>query len=215
MHPREWRQSKQIIGGTKQLHLDRIRKLRPDLILCNKEENVKEQIVDLMQDHRVHMTDVKTVEDAISLIAEVAAITQTSNEGNLLSQRIGQAYAQLKAPQIQGLKVLYLIWKSPYMTVGRDTFIHAMLDHIGFDNLAKDQTRYPQITPDQMIAMEPDVLMLSSEPYPFAEKHAEELKAMLPHTQVILVDGEAFSWYGTRILKKEKYFNQLLSQLAL
>jgi ABC-type Fe3+-hydroxamate transport system substrate-binding protein len=99
------------------------------------------------------------------------------------------------------------------MTVGGDTFIHAMLEAAGFSNVFKNTCRYPEITLQQIKDANCDLLFLSSEPFPYAQMHVDELQPQLPHTKIILTDGEIFSWYGSRLLKAPAYFQKLRQQL--
>lgn len=205
IHPENLVKNVSIIGGTKNLNLDKIRALKPDLILANKEENVKEQVEELQNDFKVLVTNISTIEDNYYLL---------KNLGNLLGkEEIAQKY-NLKIYEIfQDLdelpkrKCAYLIWKKPYMTVGCDTFIHEILDKIGFENIFKNEKRYPEISVEHLKAA--DYIFLSSEPFPFQQKHIDELQKELPDSKIILVDGEAFSWYGTHLAKCGEYFKKL------
>lgn len=100
------------------------------------------------------------------------------------------------------------------MVAASNTFIDAMLTIAGFQNAFADQTRYPEITPDDLREVQPDLLFLSSEPYPFGEKHIGELQQLCPSARVLLVDGEAFSWYGSRLLRASDYFKNLHQQIT-
>ena len=98
------------------------------------------------------------------------------------------------------------------MTVGGDTFISNMMQFAGFENLFADRKRYPEITLEELKASKCEVLLLSSEPYPFKKKHVDELSVQLPNSKILLVDGEMFSWYGSRLRKSPYYFEQLQRQ---
>lgn len=111
------------------------------------------------------------------------------------------------------LKTAYLIWRDPYMTVGGDTFINDMLLQCGFENMYADKTRYPEISMDALLNANCELLLLSSEPYPFKHKHIDELSKQLPGTKIILADGEFFSWYGSRMLQAPAYFTRLMAQI--
>ena len=91
------------------------------------------------------------------------------------------------------------------MAAGNDTFIHHMLGVAGFENVFADKDRYPEIMIEELKARAPQFILLSSEPFPFNQKHAEELQQQLPSSKILLVDGEMFSWYGSRLLKAPKY----------
>lgn len=94
------------------------------------------------------------------------------------------------------------------MAAGNDTFIHHMLMQAGWNNLI-ESPRYPEVSIQELKRLKPDVLLLSSEPYPFKAKDVAELSQILPQTRVMLVDGELFSWYGSRLLQTPDYINGL------
>jgi len=208
IHPDIWYRSKTRIGGTKKLNIEKIVSLKPDLIIANKEENTKEEILSLSQDHKVHVTDIKSIEDNIDLIKTISELTQTEEKGQILMQEMRSFIHQSKKNN-RKQKVLYLIWQNPMMSVGRDTFIHSMIEYCGYHNILVDTNRYPEVTEADIQSYNPDVIMLSSEPFPFKESHMDYYKSILPNAKVILVDGEAFSWYGTRVLKKADYLHSL------
>ncbi|MDM1553110.1 ABC transporter substrate-binding protein [Chryseobacterium indologenes] len=209
IHPEEKIKNVPIIGGTKNISIDKIKALEPDIILANKEENIKEQVEALMDDFKVIVTNVETIEDNYYLLKNLGKILGKEERAQLFNLKIYDVLNQAKIET--PVKVAYLIWKNPYMTVGSDTFIHKILAEIGFENIFKDQTRYPQITAENL--EKADVIMLSSEPFPFKEKHIEELRTFYPEKKIMIVDGEAFSWYGTHIAKCENYFKELLAEI--
>lgn len=209
IHPEEKVKNVAVIGGTKNINIDKIKSLQPDLILANKEENVKEQVEALMDDYKVIVTNVETIEDNYYLLKHLGTLFNKEDKAQLFNMKI---YDVLHHAKINfAIKVAYLIWNNPYMTIGSDTFIHKILEEIGFENIFKDRTRYPEIQTEDLA--EADLIMLSSEPFPFKEKHIEELKAFYPDKKIMIVDGEAFSWYGTHIAKCEHYFKELLSEV--
>ncbi|MBW7676776.1 ABC transporter substrate-binding protein [Chryseobacterium chendengshani] len=208
IHPEEKVKNTEIIGGTKNLNIEKIKALKPDLILANKEENVKEQVEELMQHFKVIVYNTETIEDNYYLVKNLGLLFNKEERAQIFNLKIFEVLNQAKINS--KIKAAYLIWKNPYMTVGSDTFIHHILSEIGFENIFKNQTRYPEIQVEDLA--EADVIMLSSEPFPFKEKHIKELKEFYPEKKIIIVDGEAFSWYGTHIAKCEDYFKQLISE---
>ncbi len=209
IHPAEKVKNVTIIGGTKNINIDKIRALQPDIILANKEENVKEQVEALINDFKVIVTNVENIEDNYYLLKNLGKIFNKEVKAQLFNLKI---YDILNQTKIESpIKVAYLIWKNPYMTIGSDTFIHKILAEIGFENIFKDQKRYPEIQTEDLA--EADIIMLSSEPFPFKEKHIEELKEFYPDKKIMIVDGEAFSWYGTHIAKCENYFKKLIAEI--
>jgi ABC-type Fe3+-hydroxamate transport system substrate-binding protein len=215
IHPEVWFRSKTRVGGTKELNLERIADLKPHLILANKEENVQSQVEELARNFPVWASDVNNLDDALHMIGQIGALVGREDKAAQLVQQLQERFAQLRRTTAPPLKACYLIWKDPYMTVGSDTFIHNMLEHAGFINLFASASRYPEVTVQQIKELAPDVLLLSSEPYPFKQKHAEEWSAQLPNTKIVLVNGEAFSWYGSRLLHSPSYFEQLRQQIAM
>ncbi|MCX8533121.1 ABC transporter substrate-binding protein [Chryseobacterium luquanense] len=208
IHPSEKVKNVEIIGGTKNLNIEKIKSLKPDLILANKEENVKEQVEILMKDFKVNVYNTETIEDNYYLLKNLGLLFHKEEKAQLFNLKIYEVLNQTKINS--KTKVAYLIWNNPYMTVGSDTFIHHILTEIGFENIFKNRTRYPEIQTEDL--KEADVIMLSSEPFPFKEKHIEELKAVYSDKKIMIVDGEAFSWYGTHIAKCENYFKELIAE---
>ncbi|MBD2752776.1 helical backbone metal receptor [Spirosoma validum] len=212
IHPADKVKNKAIVGGTKTLDLAKIHALRPTLILANKEENTRDQIEELQRQYDVHVTDVNTLPDALSMIRNVGVLVGKNWEAEVMAQQLEASLCPL--PSAHPLSVAYFIWRKPYMVAGNDTFIHSMLEIAGFRNAFAKQTRYPEVTPADVQAVQPDLIFLSSEPYPFSEKHVAELRAICPSSQILLVDGELFSWYGSRLLHASHYFRNLRNEIA-
>jgi ABC-type Fe3+-hydroxamate transport system substrate-binding protein len=200
------------MGGTKTVDIGAIHQLKPDLIIANKEENVKEQIEELAASYPVWLTDVNNLADALQMIEDIGALTGRSEAANALTGNISTAFRDMPAIELP-LKTAYLIWRSPYMAAGGNTFIDNMLKQCGFDNVFANKTRYPETSIEDLHIANCQLLILSSEPYPFTQKHIAELQHQLPGTKIILVDGEMFSWYGSRLLQSPAYFKQLIAQI--
>lgn len=200
------------IGGTKQLNIEAIHNLQPDLIIANKEENEQSQVEELMEHYPVWISDIHNLPTALDMIAKVGEITGMEGKANCIVEDISQRFKLLQPAQPK-LRVMYLIWRKPYMAAGNDTFIDSMLQLCGFENVVEAE-RYPGLTADEIITAKPDVLMLSSEPYPFAQKHIDEFKRILPNAKIELLDGELFLWYGSRLLHSPGYFNKLIDKLT-
>ena len=210
IHPKDKVSDVEIVGGTKNVNIQKIIKLKPDLIIANKEENVKEQIVELQQSFKVLLTDISTLEDNYYLLKTLGNLLGKQEIAQKYNSKINEIFNGLQSSEKKSC--VYLIWKNPYMTVGSDTFIHAVLQQAGFENIFKDQRRYPEISVEQM--KDAEYIFLSSEPFPFKEKHVDELQKLLPSSRIILVDGEAFSWYGTHLAKCEDYFKKLAGNIT-
>lgn len=214
VHPARQVTGKQTVGGTKQFRFDVIEQLRPDLILGNKEENYQEGIAQLAASCPVWLSDIYTLADALMMIRQVGELVDKTAAADQLSKQIETKFAGLH-PLKRPFRVGYFIWQKPFMTVARRTFIHDMLTRCGFENAfaTVGGDRYPECTPRQIQAANLDAIFLSSEPFPFAQKHRQAVSQMFPGTAVHLVDGELFSWYGSRLLKAPDYFQQLINQL--
>jgi ABC-type Fe3+-hydroxamate transport system substrate-binding protein len=211
VHPKSWFRSKARIGGTKQLHIDQILALQPDLIIANKEENTEEQVLALASELPVWVSDVASLDDALQMMLCIGEITGRLPKAQEICTAIGSAFAALQPAAL--LKTAYLIWQSPYMTVGGDTFIHDMLGRCGLINVFRDNLRYPQISLEQLRDSGIELLLLSSEPYPFKTSDMALLQEILPGVRIMLVDGEYFSWYGSRLLGAADYFTQFIAAI--
>ena len=205
VHPNHLRKCKAIVGGTKNYRFDVIDALQPDLIIGNKEENDKEGIDQLSEKYPVWMSDIFTLEDAFQMIRQIAKMTNTSNQGERVIQRINDSF--LCPVPFKGT-CLYLIWNDPIMVAGKDTFIDFMLEKAGFKNSANG-SRYPVLNLEDVMLINPDFVLLSSEPYPFKENQLLYFKSILPESQIRLVNGELFSWYGSRLVQSAAYFKGL------
>ncbi len=204
IHPNNWFQTKDRVGGTKNLNLDKIRKLQPDLIIANKEENTKEQIEQLSAEFNVYISDVNILQDAYDMIKDVGMLCDKQQMAVDLIDEIQEGFAEIK--QVSK-RVLYFIWKDPYMVCGSNSFIDAVLKEIGLYNVISEP-RYIELSAEQINKLQPDVVLLSTEPYPFKTEDVETLKT-LTDADVKIVDGELFSWYGSRMLLMKDYFNRI------
>lgn len=207
VHPPEWLRTKTVIGGTKKFNFDTIDSLNPDLIIGNKEENYIEGITQLKTRYPVWMSDIVTLQDAYSMITALGKITDTSERSIQVRDQIIGSLQSIKKRPVKS--VLYLIWKHPWMAAGSGTFIHSMLTMLNLKNSAENFSRYPVLSAEQIESLRPQLIFLSTEPYPFKDKHINDLKKISPSSQVMLVDGEMFSWYGSRLLNAAVYFNGL------
>ena len=201
------------VGGTKKLNIGLIDELHPDLIIANKEENELEQIQLLMQKFPVWVSDIANLADAIQMINDVGQLTNTVTKASAITSDIQNAFSTL-SPIKKAFSVAYLIWQEPFMIAAKHTYIDDMLTRCGFAN-AFEQNRYPVVTHEDLIDANPDIVMLSSEPYPFKQKHVNLFQTILPQAKVILVDGEMFSWYGSRLLLAVDYFKQLIDNVSI
>lgn len=195
------------IGGTKNLNIKKIINLNPDLVIANKEENNKDQIEAIAQFTDVYVSDVSNINEALKMISDIGGLTQKEKHASELIHEITQL--QKKLIISKKITCIYLIWKDPFMTIGGDTFISDMMRQSGFINMYNDQKRYPELSLNDINDINPQVVFLSSEPYPFKQNHINQLSVAIPNAHVLLVDGEMFSWYGDRIVKSLHYLYNL------
>jgi ABC-type Fe3+-hydroxamate transport system substrate-binding protein len=212
IHPGELVEKVPVVGGTKNPRLDKIRKLSPDLIIANKEENRKEDVEELQKDFEVMVTEIDTIDEALFAIHDIGWSCGVQDQAKKL---ISDIQLELeRVPDEQSATAVYFIWRDPWMSVGRDTYIHSVLSHWNLENVYSDRTRYPKTSLPELSLKKPDVVLLSSEPYPFKEKHIAEVSQFCPGADVILINGEWFSWYGSRMLKAFRQLNILRKAIS-
>ncbi|SFO22582.1 ABC-type Fe3+-hydroxamate transport system, substrate-binding protein [Algoriphagus ornithinivorans] len=205
IHPKGLKKSKAIVGGTKNYRFEVIEELKPDLIIGNKEENDQKGIEKLAERFPIWMSDIFKVSDALEMIRSIGELTGSQEKAEELSIQISKEF--LKPMPGKG-RAVYLIWNKPMMAAGRNTFIDEMLRYAGFENVVA-QDRYPELSIEEIKGLDPEWILLSSEPFPFKEKHIKEFEGLFPKKKIKIVDGEMFSWYGSRLLKSKRYFQSL------
>ena len=216
IHPLHLKKTKKIVGGTKKVHYDKIKALKPDIILCNKEENTKDMVQELNNIAPVQVSDINNLDDALALIMSYGELFSVRTEARAICNKIQFQLNQFKTfiKDIPQRKAAYFIWREPWMVAGKDTFIHHLLALNNFNNIYEDRSRYPEVEIKKIrLEGDPELVLLSSEPYPFKEQHAFELGRFTHHAKVVFVDGEMFSWYGSRLIKAFDYFKQLHQRL--
>ncbi len=211
VHPSHLKDGIAVVGGTKQVHYEKIRALHPDIILCNKEENTKEMIQELEKIAPVHISDINTLDDALELIKLYGELFSKQNMAEKIIEGISEKRMEFAAfVKRKPIKsVAYFIWKKPWMVVGRDTFIDEMIRLNGFENYYGNLERYPEVHLKTSSPEMAELVLLSSEPFPFTEKHKPTIQTYFPNASILIVDGEMFSWYGSRLLKAFDYFKTL------
>lgn len=210
IHPDEWYNNKTRVGGTKNINFESIDRINPDLIIGNKEENSLQDILTLKEKYPVYMSDVFNVEDACKMIDDLGVLTDSQPMAKRLNTEIQQSVLQF--PKLDK-KVLYLIWAEPFMAAGKNTFIGDILKKLGLINALEDSNlRYIELTPEKISELNPELIILSSEPFPFKEGHKSSLEKF-SNAQIIFADGEMFSWYGSRLLLMNAYFQNLAKEI--
>lgn len=214
IYPQEWFKTKKRVGGTKNADLKKIKDLQPDLIIGNKEENEKQNITDIAENFPVWMSDIFNLQDAKMMIQSIGELVEKQEKTKEVLTKIELEFQKLdhfllNNHYFQGKSVAYFIWREPYILAGKNTFIDYIINYLGFKNYTSTE-RYPNL---EKQVIDPDFIFLSSEPYPFKEKHIQELQGQFPVSKIILVDGEMFSWYGSRLMYAPQYFIEMLKEL--
>ncbi|HEX8427239.1 helical backbone metal receptor [Hymenobacter sp.] len=204
-HPAEARTSATVVGGTKNFNFEKIEALKPDLILGNKEENYQDGIEQLAEKYPVWLSDISTLAEALDMIRKVGFIVGCKDRADALATEIAASFAAVAAATAL-VPAAYFIWRKPYMVAASGTFINDLLGRAGYSNVFSHLGRYPVVTAEQLAAAAPQQILLSSEPYPFGEKHVAEFQAICPSAKIRIVDGELFSWYGSRLRHSAAYF---------
>jgi ABC-type Fe3+-hydroxamate transport system substrate-binding protein len=211
IHPKNCFETKAKVGGTKKVNFEAIKALNPDLIIGNKEENAKSDIEYLQKHYPVWMSDINSLEDCYVMMQKLGELLECSDKAAEMILSMKGSFSNLKAEKsaAEAPRVAYFIWQEPYMVAASDTFIDEMLKVAGFRNVFESFSRYPEIDMELLVKLNPDLIFLSSEPYPFKEKHLAFFKQICPRAELTIVDGELFSWYGSRLLKSADYFMEL------
>lgn len=217
IHPYHLKATKKIIGGTKKVHAEKIRLLEPDIIIANKEENTQEIVEELSKICPVWVTNIITIEDNLKMISDFGQLFNKRTDARKWIDKTNYAYEDFKRfiADKPVKKAAYFIWRDPYMAAGSDNFINELLKLNNFHNIYESKGRYPEVELKKIrLEGDPDLVFLSSEPYPFKDEHAFEIGRFTHHAKTVFVDGEMFSWYGSRLVKAFEYFKQLHGRIA-
>lgn len=212
IHPQEMFRSVPHVGGTKKLNLEKIRELKPDLIIGNKEENEISQIEILEKEFPIWLSDIYTFDDAFDMMTSLGKLTNKEEAAQQIVDEIKNSLQNIKNI-FPKKRVAYFIWNEPYMCVAKNTFIDFVLNYLGFENALKDFSRYPELNDEDLKKLNPEICFLSSEPFPFKEQHIKTLQQKLPDSKIMIVNGEVFSWYGSQLLHLEKYVKEMKTRI--
>lgn len=216
IHPYHLKSTKTIVGGTKKVDYEKIKALEPDFILCNKEENAFDMLPELEKIAPTYFSDVTNLNDSIDLILHLGSILNRRTESDNLAHKIEFKLADFKQfiKDKPTRKIAYFIWANPWMVAANDTFINEMLTLNKFENIYADMSRYPKVEINRIRHDgDPDVVILSSEPFPFKDEHAMEIGNYANRSITVFGDGEMFSWPGSRTLLAFDYFKELHKKL--
>ncbi len=217
VHPPHYKLTKTVVGGTKKVKYDVIKELNPDFILCSKEENTPEMVAALEKIAPVYVSDVNSFADALALIKQLGLVfdrrTQSQHIIDKITYRFQEFQQGIKETRIK--KVAYFIWANPWMVAASHTFIDDMLRICRFENAYAKLERYPEIKIKRMrIIANPEILFFSSEPHSFTDEEVYEVLRSNKKVLTIYVDGQYFSWYGSRLIKAFDHFQQIHDKIA-
>lgn len=213
VHPAEQVNLIPTYGGTKNPKVADIKASEADLVIANKEENNADDVDELSKDKTVFTTDISNMEDTLDFVQQISGILEVQEKGQEISQKL-RYWVETQKTNGSDTKILYMIWREPWMAAASGTYIDDMIQKMGWQNVLADKTRYPKIDTQELQHLDPDFVLLSSEPYPFEKKHIAEIQEIFPDAKILLVDGEAFSWYGSRLLKKTSYLKDLKKTIS-
>ncbi|NIJ45858.1 ABC-type Fe3+-hydroxamate transport system substrate-binding protein [Wenyingzhuangia heitensis] len=216
VHPVHFKHTKAIVGGTKTIKLEKIKELQPDIVFCNKEENTPEIVAQLQEFTQVYVTKISTIEDSKRMIANFGVLLNRRTEADLLNRKIDLKLEAFKTfiADFEIKKVAYFIWYNPWMVAANSTYINTLLSLNKFDNIYSNLEQYPEINPKRIRHDgDPEVLFFSSEPFPFKDKHAFEISEYTNRSSAVFVDGEMFSWFGSRLIKAFDYFKTVRNRI--
>lgn len=206
IHPKELLKKIPKVGGTKSVNLEKVRALRPTHVIVNVDENKKETADALAQFvPNVIVTHPLAPQDNLKLYRQIGEAFAKEREAGELCSRFEAAYREVQERKFPARNVLYLIWKNPWMTVSRDTYVSRKLGLFGLQTLPESaDARYPVISLEESWLRDVELVLLSSEPYRFQQKHLDEIANTLKKP-ARLIDGEMTSWYGSRAIQGLRY----------
>ena len=204
VHPNHFLKEKTIVGGTKNVNFEKIKSLNPDIIIANKEENTEDICIESAKICPVWITDIIDINDNQKMIQDFGVLFEKQTESSNLISKIDDLLNRIliQNQSKKNKKVAYFIWANPFMVAASGTFINEMLRLENLENVFENQSRYPEIQLSSLSQIPNlDLIYLSSEPYPFKEKHAIEIQKFAPNAKIVFVDGELYSWHGCRVVK--------------
>lgn len=227
IHPAHALREVPKIGGTKDVNLAKLQRLAPTHVLVNVDEN-RRDTVDAIRawpnPPQIVVTHPNAPEDNLALVAQMRACfgahAGVAERADALTHALTHELDQTQPEGRPPRRVLYLIWRAPWMTVARDTYIARMLARIGWRTLPaasggdSGAARYPELRGDEPWLAEVQQVLLSSEPYRFTEQHLGEARRLCPNATARLVDGEMLSWYGPRAVRGLRYLREVAVEVA-
>jgi ABC-type Fe3+-hydroxamate transport system substrate-binding protein len=218
IHPADGVAAVPKVGGTKEVNLAKLRRLAPTHVIVNVDEN-RIETADALRAFvpQVIVTHPCAPQDVPALIEQIADMfAELPGVAERAAALIAELRAELAATHARAdVPVLYLVWREPWMTVARDTYISRLLACVGWHTLPAidggehGAARYPTLRGDEPWLADVREVLLSSEPYAFTAQHVAQAQTLCPQARVRLVDGERLSWYGPRTAAGLRYLREL------
>ena len=207
IHPKDIVKNINKVGGTKTVSITKVKTLKPEIIFAVKEENSKKTIKILSEIFPCYVFDINSFSDALKMINTLGEIFSKTKNATSLSENIVKAFSKIQVTK-QHVDYLYFVWKNPWMVAGNNTYIESLLSKFYLKNII-NKSKYPKIELKN-ISSDPQIIFLPSEPYKFSKTDKMELQKVFPKSKILLVNGEMFSWYGSRMVKAAVYIEKLL-----
>ena len=212
IHPKYFQIEKTVVGGVQEFDIEKIKELKPDVVFASKDENFEEEILELQKFVPVYVTDVKSVDEAKQMIVNFGELLSCRNDASKIIMKIDMQLNDLAkvTDDLLYRSGAYFVWNEPWVAAGKDTFVNSMLKLVKINNVFEDlKERYPMVTGANIHLGNPDIVMLPSEPYKFEDQQAFEISSHTHDAATYFVDGEAFAWYGSRLIKSLDYLKLL------
>lgn len=221
VHPAEGVEHVEKVGGTKSPDIDRIVELVPDIVLLNEEENRREDEAALAAEGvRCLTTFPRNAPETAEMVRTIGEALEREDEAERIARdiEVRTARAVDAAKGVPAVRWAYLIWRKPYMTVSSDTFASSLLEQAGGRNVfGEHSVRYPEIAVEDLAAADPELVLLCTEPFPFADKHVAELAEAtgLDPERFVIANGEYLSWHGSRTPDGVDYAAELIRECRM
>ena len=216
VHPEEKLGAVQSVGGPKSVFLPVVESLLPDIILAVKEENDKKTLESLASlYYKCVIFDINSVEGALKMIEKLGEIFGRRERASAMRTSIGEGFSRV-GRAAKNPSFIYMTWSSPYIAAGTGNYINSLLTGFGFNNcLSGSFRRYVRMELNELKRLEPDIIFLPSEPYNYTIADKIKFEKFFPGAKVVLVDGEMFCWYGSRMEKAGGYLKDLFKGLGV
>lgn len=214
VHPARQLQNTPSVGGPRDPSLERIALQTPDLIIGSKEENDRSSVECLSERYPVWLSNVRDLLGALAMIRAIGSLVAREAGAESLAEKIAERFEHLPRRR-RALRTAYAVWWQPLIVAGADTLIDDLLSRLGLRNVfGASSQRYPRVSLAELAEARPELVLLPSEPYSFSATQLPTLRRACVGARLMFVDGEMFSWYGSRLLLAGEYLRGFAKQLG-